>query len=163
MRAAVGREFRRLTSFPISANEIRRWAVALDYPATPPPLFWDEAYAATTRHGGLVAPEDFNPFAWMVADPRPDVGVAAERPWPEPELGLPDPPSRAFIINGLEVDYTGVRMRPGDVIRSTVALLGYTEREGKLGLMLHTTTEDRWLNQHDEVIRTSRIKLIRYR
>ena len=79
------------------------------------------------------------------------------------ELGLPEPAARANIISGLEVEYTGIRMRPGDVVRSTTRLAAYAEREGRLGLMLVTTTEDRWVNQHDELLRTSRIILLRYR
>jgi hypothetical protein len=163
MRAAVGREFRWITSFPISANEIRRWAMAVYWPGLPPRRFWDEAHAATTPFGGLVAPEDFNPFAWMTASPGPGEGAAPGRPWPEPELGLPDPPARANIIAGMDVEYTGIGMRPGDVVRSVTSLGGYREREGRLGLMLETTTEERWTNQRDELIRTSHIHLLRYR
>lgn len=163
MRACVGRDFRWITSFPIAANEIRRWAVAIYHPEMPPRLFWDDEFAARTRHGGIVAPEDFNPFAWMTAEPAFGTGVRAERPWPEPELGLPDPPSRAYIITGMDIEHTGVRLRPGDVVRSITSLQGYTEREGRMGLMLTTTTEDRWLNQRDELVRTSRIHLLRYR
>ncbi len=137
--------------------------MAVYYPALAPPLFWDDAYAATTPFGGLVAPEDFNPFAWMTAEPRPDSLVHGGRPWPEPELGLPDPPTRANIIVGMEVEYTPTRMRPGDVVRSTTSLTEYSEREGRLGLMLSTTTQDRWVNQHDNLLRTSRIILLRYR
>ena len=94
MRAAVGQEFRWVTSFPISANEIRRWAIVLYYPRTPPPLFWDDEYASTTRFGGIVAPEDFNPFAWMTADPRPTPApwstvesISARRSWAAESYG----------------------------------------------------------------------------
>jgi hypothetical protein len=66
-----------------------------------------------------------------------------------------------LINGGTEVDY-GVRMRPGDVITSVSRLAGYTEREGRLGLMLFTTTEDTWTNQRDETVKTSRSTLIRY-
>ena len=45
-------------------------ALAVYYPDVPPRLFWDEEYARSTRHGGIVAPEDFNPFAWFTADGR---------------------------------------------------------------------------------------------
>ena len=62
MRALVDRTMRRATSYPIGANDIRRWAIAIYYPEVPPRLFWDEEYAATTRWGGIVAPEEFNPF-----------------------------------------------------------------------------------------------------
>ena len=163
MRAAVGRDFRRRVSYPIAASDIRKWAIAIYHPEPAPRLFWDEEYAAATAHGGLVAPEDFNPFAWMAAEPRYDSEVRSDSPYPEPELGLPLPPARANIISGMEVDYTAVRMRPGDVITATAALKEYREREGRLGLMLFTTTEERWANQHDELVRTARVVLIRYK
>jgi len=38
----------------------------------------------------------------------------------------------------------------------------YREREGRLGLMLFTVTEDNWTNEDDELVKTSRSTLIRY-
>ena len=61
----------------------------------------------------------------------------------------------------MEVEY-GVRMRPGDVITSVRRLAEYQEREGRLGLMLFTTTEDVWTNQDDQLVKTSRSAVIRY-
>ena len=71
MRDIVGLELRRATSFPITDSDIRRWAIAVYYPEPAPRLFWDAEYAAGTSHGGIVAPEEFNPFAWMT-QPEPD-------------------------------------------------------------------------------------------
>src|SRR5260370_5037166 len=70
MRAATGRELSRAVSYPVSASDIRRWAIAVYFPAEPPPRYWDPEIAARSRWGGIVAPEDFNPFAWMSAEPR---------------------------------------------------------------------------------------------
>ena len=56
-------------SYPVAASDIRRWAIAVYWPERPPPLFWDEEYAVTTRWGGIIAPQDFNPFAWPVGRP----------------------------------------------------------------------------------------------
>jgi len=159
MTAAVGRELGRRVSFPISDSDIRKWAIAVYYPEDPPRLFWDAAYAATTIHGGIVAPEDFNPFAWMSADPPGIrhggyVGLEAS-------LGV-EPPKTAFMLNGgLEVTY-GVRMRPGDAITSVSTLTGYLERQGRLGLMLFSTQLDRWTNQDDELVKSTSMTLIRY-
>ena len=159
MTAAVGREWGRRTSFPISESDIRKWAIAVYYPEDPPRLFWDAAYAATTIHGGILAPEEFNPFAWMAADPPGIrhggyVGLEAS-------LGV-EPPKTEFILNGgLEVTY-GVRMRPGDVITSTSTLIGYKERQGRLGLMLFSTQLDRWTNQKNELVKDTSMTLIRY-
>jgi hypothetical protein len=162
MAAAVGREYEWATTYPIDASDIRRWAVAMYYPELPPRLYWDEAYARDTRWGGIVAPEEFNPFAWMRADPPGDMGVEAARPWPELKLGVPCPEFKANIFAGVEMEYTKVRMRPGDVIKSAIRLAGYHEKPGRLGLMLFTTREDRWTNQKGELVRAMRATLIRY-
>jgi len=163
MRDIVGLELRRATSFPITDSDIRRWAIAVYYPDAAPRLFWDAEYAAGTAHGGIVAPEDFNPFAWLTQTAA-DAGVVAREegfPGPEGALGI-DPPATTAIINGgTEVEY-GVRMRPGDAITSVSRLAEYKEREGRLGLMLFTTMEDTWTNQRGETVKTSRGTLIRY-
>jgi hypothetical protein len=165
MRDIVGLELRRGTSFPITDSDIRRWAIAVYYPEPAPRLFWDVEYASGTSHGGIVAPEEFNPFAWMTqrdpdreerSDPAPTRFVSAEE-----TLGIEPAPVTNLINGGTEVDY-GVRMRPGDVITSVSCLAGYSEREGRLGLMLFTTTEDTWTNQRSETVKTSRLTLIRY-
>jgi hypothetical protein len=163
MRRAIGREYRWMTAFPIEKSEIRKWAISVYYPEPPPRLFWDEAYAATTRYGGIVAPEEFNPFGWMVAEERSLMNAKPTAVGPEQDLGLPILGTRANIVAGLEVEYTKVRMRAGDVIRSANLLGGYEEKEGRMGLMLFTKMETRWHNQRDELVRTFRLNLIRYR
>jgi len=160
MRAAVGKTYRVAGSYPIAASDIRRWAMAVYFPARPPPLYWDEEHAKTTRWGGIVAPEEFNPFAWMRA--YPGWGETYPDLWPEPHLGIEPPPTRANIVTEIGATYTGTRMRPGDVIRSELALNSYQERRGRLGLMLFTETKDRWFNQHGELIRTFCQTFIRY-
>jgi hypothetical protein len=171
MRALVGRETGTQTAPPIDRSDIRRWAMAVYYPDTPPRLFWDEAYAATTVHGGIVAPEEFNPFAWPIADP--DEADAAPRrgfgPSPEGYVGGPEsafgvapPPVRFQLNGGNEVEYSGVRMRPGDVITSTGSIADFHERQGRLGLMLMSVNESRWTNQRGELVKISRGTLIRY-
>lgn len=162
MAAAVGREYEWATSFPIDPVSIRNWAIAMHYPEAPPRLFWDEDHARTTRWGGIVAPEEFNPFAWMRADPPGDMGVEASRPGPEFKLDVPCPEFKANIFAGMMASYTKVRMRPGDVIKSAVNLAGYHEKPGRVGLMLFTVIEDRWTNQAGELVRVSRSELIRY-
>ena len=155
MQAAVGRELARMTSYPITDSDIRRWAVAVYYPDEPPRLFWDAEYAATTVHGGIVAPEEFNPFAWLAAG-----GTHRSRARgggdesPEKLLGIQGPGLARGVNAGIEVEY-GVRMRPGDVITSVRRLASYREREGRLGLMLITTTQDVWTNTGGETVKTT--------
>ena len=47
-------------------------------------------------------------------------------------------------------------MRADDVITSVTSLADYSEREGRLGLMLFTVSESQWFNQRGELIKTSR-------
>jgi hypothetical protein len=156
MRGAIGRELGRMTSYPITDSDIRRWAIAVYYPEEPPRLFWDAEYAAGTVYGGIVAPEEFNPFAWLAAG-----GTHRSRARgggdesPEKVLGIQGPGLKRGVNGGIEVTY-GVRMRPGDVITSVRRLAEYREREGRLGQMLFTVSEDVWTNQNGEVVKTTR-------
>jgi hypothetical protein len=166
MRSVVGREFGTARqSVPISLSDIRRWALAIYYPEVPPRLFWDEDYAANTSHGGIVAPEEFNAFAWFTAD-GPVMPSSYEGEirgsGPEEALGVAEP-ATSFILNGgLELVH-GARMRPGDVITSGLTrLVEYRERQTRLGLMLITITETTWTNQKDEMVRVTRGTGLRY-
>ena len=79
----------------------------------------------------------------------------------EKELGISGPGLKFQVMGGMESSY-GVRIRPGDVIRSLNRLHSYVEREGRFGLMLFTVTEDTWTNQHGGLVKTIRNTLIRY-
>src|ERR1700677_4045707 len=157
MRGAIGRQTGRRVSFPITDSDIRRWAVAVYWPDPAPPLFWDADYAKRSRHGGIVAPEEFNPFAWMVAE-KDDPPVVLQPNDPnrlERILGIEGPGCKFQLNGGVAVEY-GVRMRPHDVITAVGRLAEYRESEGKLGQMLFTITEDTWTNQSDEMVKRSR-------
>jgi hypothetical protein len=163
MRAAVGGVIDRRVSFPIAASDIRRWAIACYYPEEPPRLYWDAEYAASTPHRGIVAPAEMNPFAWMTAEPY---GLSREGlvnpDRIENSLGIEGPGLKFMLNGGIEVEY-GVRMRPDDVVTSVNRLAGYSEREGRLGLMLFAIHEDIWTNQRDDVVKVQRGTLIRYK
>jgi hypothetical protein len=166
MKAAVGREYgTKSQSVPVSLSDIRRWALAIYWPEAPPRLFWDEEYAASTRFGGVVAPEEFNPFAWITAagpNLPPSYEGQVRGTGPEEALGL-KAPETSFVMNGGSEVIHGVRMRPGDVITSGLTKLAdYRERETRLGLMLITTTETTWTNQKGEMVKISRGTGLRY-
>jgi len=162
MRAIVGKVMATLESFPISASDIRRWAAAVYYPEVPPRLFWDEEYAARSRFGGIVAPEEFNPFAVMTKEPKPTRRVYSRGRF-EQAFGVEPPPARAILQTEIRVRYSGTRMRPGDVIRSTQRIDEYFEREGRMGLQLYTTVSNEFTNQFDEQIKLLHTVYVRYR
>jgi hypothetical protein len=163
MRAAVGRDMWRAVSYPVSESDIRRWAIAVYYPEPPPARFVDADVAAGTQWRGIVAPDEFNPFAWLTrsrsgADHQlnPDDLDGAER-----MLGVAGPGLGHQLNGGYETDY-GVAMRPGDVVTAVRRLTGYWERDGRLGLMLFSTTDEIWTNQRDELVKQTKKTYIRY-
>jgi len=159
MLSAVGREISWRVSFPITASDIRRWAVAVYYPDDPPAAFWRASHARGAANDEIQVPEEFNPFAWGSAEQSPSREAADGSV--EATLHI-DPPNLEFVLNGgMECDY-GLRMRVGDVMRSVIRLHSYRERRGRLGLMLFTTTEDTWTNQDGYVVKTVRQTHIRY-
>jgi len=165
MRAAVGTELARQVSYPVSESDIRRWALAVYWPDPAPELFMSEEYARGTTHGGIVAPEEFNPFAWACAETWVHNADADSEPNnpdnTEIQAGIPGPGLTFQLNGGMETEY-GVRMRPGDVVTSGKRLGPYSEREGRLGLMLFSTIEDTWTNQIGELVKRTVTTLIRY-
>ena len=75
MRGIVGKVMTVLTSFPLSASDIRKWAAAVYYPEVPPPLF-AAAGAPRTRH------QELNRLK------SPTSGMAAACSWPTDAMML---------------------------------------------------------------------------
>lgn len=139
-------------SFPIDKSDIRRWAIATYWPEEPPRLFWDEDHARTTRWGGIIAPDDFNPFAWPV--PRTEPGPLAYLPQ-RGEAG------QKLLNGGVELRFDQP-MRPGDTISRRWRVKDASERDGRLGRMLYIRIERQFHNQHGQRVRTQIDTLIRY-
>lgn len=167
MRDAIGNVYDRQRSYPLSTSDIRRWAIAVYYPEAPPRIFWDEQYARETAHGGIVAPEEFNPFAWGTQVWTEESSASSSAEYDpgniERTLGIEPPALNRFLHGGMEVEYV-TRMRPGDVILSVTRLLGYSEHVGKkFGRMLFTTSELTWTIESGETVKRLRHTGIRYR
>lgn len=141
--ASKGREKPIVVSPVVSASDIRRHAIAVYWPETPPRLFWDEDYARQTKWQGIIAPQEFNPFAWPIAGP----GRLPQSP-------AVVPGARNFNA-GTEIEY-GVPVRPGDVITATERIADVYERRGRSGRLLFITAETIWRNQRGELVRLMR-------
>jgi acyl dehydratase len=139
----LGRALTPDVALPVGANDIRRWVAASHYPEPAPPEFWDEAVAARGPWGGLVAPRDFNVFAWTRCTP-PDT-----YPWMR---GMGTEPGRRGL-NGGQRNRGFAPIRAGDVITQRVRLIDAYEKPGKLGVMLFLIDEARWTNQRGELVR----------
>lgn len=140
-------------SYPITATDIRRWAMATYYPHQPPKIYWDEDYAASSKYGGIIAPPDFNPFAWSLQKQTAlKPGLSGRHPEGKSLTGM----------NGGQTDTYGEPMRPGDVISARSRLLDWHEREGRLGHTLYVRNEIEWRNQRSELVKTRISIAIRY-
>jgi hypothetical protein len=140
-----------MTSPPVNESDIRKWAIAVYWPETPPRQFWDADYAKHSRWGSIVAPHEFNPFAWPIQRRE------ATR------LGGPigTEPGQRVLNGGSDIRYNAP-IRPGDVIRSGTKLVEVYEKTGRLGLMMFLISEIAWTNQRGEQVKVERKTSIRY-
>ena len=150
MRERQGIWSRDQVSPPISLSDIRKWAIAVYWPHTPPRLFWDEEYAKTTRWGGIIAPQDFNPFAWPI---KSETFSPQSAPVPESSPLSGHPPKGRQGMNGGQSDTYFIAMRPGDVIRARHRLRDWNEAKTRLGLTLFFYSETEWHNQNDQMVK----------
>lgn len=156
MRAAVGSVVEVRVSWPVSASDIRKWALAVYFPEPPPQRFLES-------WSDVIAPEEFNPFAWSVAQAS-DPAIPVEYrdiQRVEKSIGVEGPPLHHQINAGSATDYSAP-IRAGDIITSTTRLSGYEERTGRLGLMLLTSLETTWTNQDGQEVKRSVDTSIRY-
>jgi hypothetical protein len=141
-------------SYPVSVSDIRKWSIAAYWPETPPRLFWDEEYARTTRWAGIVAPEEFNPFAWPIQT-APPLQLPGAQPGSTPGKG-------ENVMNGGQVETLFTRIRPGDVITERSRVADWNERTGRLGFMLFLRYETEWHNQTGELVKRRMSTIIWY-
>lgn len=146
----------RSVSYPIEASAIRKWAMAVYWPEPAPEKFMNAEYA----------PEDFDAFAWGPASYESlldgdDGGVIVRHGINEKALGFPDWQFIAGLNGGMNCTY-GVRMHVGDVITDVKSVGEYTERQGRMGLMLITQSISTWTNQNGELVKRTINSGIRY-
>ena len=97
-------------SDPISLSDIRKWAIAVYWPKTPPRLFWDAEYASDHALGRDHRAAGFQPLrlADQVRGPRGRERSRRVEASAREDAGM----------NGGQVDTYFAPMRPGDVIRA---------------------------------------------
>jgi hypothetical protein len=150
-------------SWPVSASDIRKWAQSVYWPEVPPRIYWDEEYAKTTKWGGIIAPQEFNPFAWPLEGSYGQAAAQAEvRGEPPPQTGSMGTGPGSNAMNGGQTVRYEAPIRPGDVISSTTALVDWNERTTRLGLTMFVTNETRWTNQNGELVKVTSNVSIRY-
>jgi N-terminal half of MaoC dehydratase len=140
-----------MISPPVSESDIRKWAIAVYWPETPPRQFWDADYARNSRWSSIVAPHEFNPFAWPI-ERREATRLGG---------AIGKEPGQRVLNGGSDIRYY-TPIRPGDVIRSGIKLVDVYEKTGRLGLMLFMINDITWTNQRGELVKVERKTNIRY-
>ena len=138
-----GQVYGETTSPPVAAVDVRRWAMAIYWPEKPPRLYWDTAYATKSRWGCMVAPAEFNPFAWPVE------GAYQLPAWPEifhAELSF---------SAGNEAEYF-LPIRIGDVISGTSSIVDVCEKQGRSGDLIFVVAESHLSNQRGDLVKSLR-------
>ena len=140
MRDAIGVE-----SYPV-INEIEKGAIIKFAQAIGDtnPIYNDEEIARQTKYGGLIAPPTFL-RSMKVGAPK----VEYKNPY------------TANVDGGSEWEYFEP-IRPGDLISVTTYVADVHERQGRLGNMLITVRETKYINQFDKVVALQRTTGISY-
>ncbi len=170
-----------LPARPLTKDDIHLWCEALE---DWNPLYWDAAYAASSRHGGIVAPPTGMFFG---AGSAAALGVGYLKPGGQvPEAvrqGLtgiallqslrqslvqagtlvtpPDCPEIA-VVQAVSRFYTP--LRPGDTGRSEIRMKHCSPKKAtKLGEGYFVTSERLLYNQRDALVRTQEFTVLHYR
>ncbi len=131
---------------PCSANDIRRWVMAMDYPN---PIHWDEEFARASQFGGVVAPQSF-----VIAM---DIGHGVQPACVGRIAGS------HLIFGGEEWWYYGTRLRPGDLLVQERRFHDYKVATTRFaGPTLFQRGDTLHRNQHGVPVAKERSTSIRY-
>lgn len=151
LRAWIGREVSYTMPEELSQASIRLFLRAI---GDDNPLYRDEAFAQTTRYGGIIAPPTLVVETGQIYDlPLDEMGYAAHE-WP-----LPIPESRT-IRGGNDYEFFQP-VRPTDRITATWKIADIYEKQTRSGgPMLFVISEVTYRNQASELLATNRETII---
>jgi len=111
----------------------------------PDPLYCDEEYAKTTRHGRIVAPPTFFGGATGLRD------LKAGDPRTMSSIYLPMPPGWTSVAAGDDFQlFTAVR--PGDILTCREKVVEAFEKQGRSGNLIFVAREKTFTNQHNQIV-----------
>jgi acyl dehydratase len=130
----------------IAVNDIRRWVQGMQ---NPHPLFFDEAFAAESRFGRIVAPQSFTVCTSDSHGAGPSIQGRL--------------PGSHMLFGGDEWWFAGPRIFPGDQIRLERTFVGYEVKETQFaGPTVFANGDTVYINQHGETVAKQRCTSIRY-
>jgi acyl dehydratase len=129
--------------YEVTKRDIKRFAQAI---GEADPVHFDEEYAKTTRHGGIIAPPLFCQmftFEDVAADRLPGDGSPIE-------MDVPIPAQRT--VGGASSYEVFQRVRAGDQITAKSTLKDVFTKEGKSGRLYFVVVETEFSNQRKEAV-----------
>lgn len=156
----IGKEMGSRTGEPVSAKDIRRYALAID---DPNPIYYNESAAKKGKYGGLVAPPGYICWATQNASNEKRVSELTEGGFIRGGfLAIPEIPNVwnfGWVRGGEEYEfYKPVRV--GDKVTVKYKITDITERTGKSGKLIFITTEHTYTNQRGDLLARHRITMI---
>lgn len=147
MREIIGKESDPVP-YEIDNTGCRQFARAVGYTD---PVFYDEAYARSKGHRGILAPPGFLGHP-IVIPGRP----AATSPYSQLDI-----PLKRVLNGGTDIEYFA-DVCSGDALTATSKISDLTEREGRMGPMLIVSQETTFRNQDGDIVAIMRGAAIRY-
>ena len=133
----------------VEKGAIKRYAEAI---GDPNPIYHDEEYARTSKHGTIICPHGF--FGWPVKS-RPHLsGVRKELLEATMKAGY-----KRLLDGGSEFDFL-LPVRAGDTLAASGKIADVYEREGKAGKLIFAVTETTYINQNGDRVANVRSTLI---
>ncbi|MGR4864723.1 MaoC family dehydratase [Caulobacter sp. LARHSG274] len=131
---------------PLASSDLRRWVMAMDYPN---PIHWDPTFAASTKFGGLVAPQS--------------IAVAMDYGHGCAPACVGYIKDSHLIFGGEEWWYYGTRIKPGDHLTQERRFHDYKVTDTKFaGPTMFSRGDTRHYKQDGSLVAKARSTAIRY-
>lgn len=111
----------------------------------PDPLYWDENYAKTTKHGEIVAPPTFYGGATSLNN------VTAGDSRTVLSIDISMPPGWTGLNAGDDFQLFAP-IKPGDTLTCREEVVDAYEKQGRSGHLIFVTREKTFTNQHGQVV-----------
>lgn len=128
--------------YAIDAGSIKLFADSI---MDPDPLYCDEGYAKTTKHGGIVAPPTF--FGGATGLRHLKAGDSRTMS----SINLPVLPGWTSVATGDDFQFFAA-VRPGDTLTCREKMVGAYEKPGRSGNLIFITREKTFTNQHGRIV-----------
>lgn len=156
----IGVEAEPVTSDPITAKEIKRYALAI---GDPNPLYHDEEKAKKSRYGGLIAP--FGYALWACHPVSQDDFAENLTPGGYPKrqaaFYIPKLPVENLVHGGDEHEFFHP-IRPGDVLTGSTKVFDISEKIGKTRSMIFVDTETTVKDQNNKLVDIFKVTAVFY-